>query len=363
MMPQIAHNKADEIELEAMSIEGIGGAFYDKGSIEKGQLANIKNNAGKGGEYLEVINVNGIKERTGPKVPAVIDNYKEHKQRMIERITLDTQIQQGMKPGGVVAYSAIKELGNRADTKNKGKICILEDAQREIANLEISRIGEFYTEPRFFMKKNQVDITGGQKAQQDMVPGQEQVEAPKTPPVTKEVFSRDEMVSTWNREDEGTGEMHIERYIPEFNVKVKVLDEKPTDREYYVNAALNLAKMNLMGPSSVWYTLEEGKFPPKNEVLNELNQIQAQQQQVQLQQQQMNMQDQADKDAQIKQQEADKNLMMQFEAVMEAAGLNGSEKKLLVSAIERMPEPQRAAMLNADPNDQLKAVKQLIGEA
>jgi hypothetical protein len=166
MMPQIAHNKADEIELEAMGKEGLGGAWYEKGAITSPQMDNIKRNSGKGGEYLEVSSLQGIKERTGPKVPQSITNYKEHKQRMIERITQDTPIQQGMKPGGVTAYSAIAELGSRADTKNKGKIEVLEDALTDITNLEISRISQFYTEPRYFKVKNQVAITAQPMQQQ-----------------------------------------------------------------------------------------------------------------------------------------------------------------------------------------------------
>jgi hypothetical protein len=94
-IPQILHNKADEIEIEAMSRQGLGGMYYQPHAINPKQLENIKMNNAKGGAMLEVDNLQMIKEREGVQIPSTISNFKEHKQRMIETISQITPIQQG----------------------------------------------------------------------------------------------------------------------------------------------------------------------------------------------------------------------------------------------------------------------------
>lgn len=252
-IPQVLHNKADEIEIEGMSVEGLGGARYNRGAISSKQLENIKAYNGKGGMYFEVNDISGIEDRTGVKTPATISQYKEQKQRMIETISQNTPIQQGMKPGGVTAYSAIAELGERADTRNKGKAETLEDFLTEKDQMIVSRIAQFYTEER------QYRVTGSDGK-----------------PVHGK-FSNQEMVRYWEREPSGTDEKgnetsaKMEAYIPEFDVKVKVIDERPTSRNYYIELAMQLFEKQAIDLETLWFVIEEGKFPPKEEILERLN--------------------------------------------------------------------------------------------
>jgi hypothetical protein len=69
MIPQIMHNKADEIEIEASAREGLGGMYYGKGAVSPSQKKTILKNSGIGGSWLEVDNINGLKEREGARVP------------------------------------------------------------------------------------------------------------------------------------------------------------------------------------------------------------------------------------------------------------------------------------------------------
>ena len=253
-IPQVMHNKADEIEIEAMSVEGLGGMYYNKGALSNQQLADYKNTNSKGGASIEVNDIGGIKERTGPKIPASIANYKEQKQRMVETISQNTPIQQGYKPGGVTAFSAIKELGDRADTRTRGKLEVLEDFLIEFRQLELSRVAQFYTEER------QWRITGSE--------GQSQ----------SGTFSNKELIKTWPRNeaevDENGNETkpaQVEEYIPEMDVRVKLVDERPTSRDYYTNLAIKMEPMGLIDRQSFWYVMDEGKFPPKEEVLKRLD--------------------------------------------------------------------------------------------
>jgi hypothetical protein len=250
-IPQAMHNKADEIEIEAMARQGLGGMYYTSGTLTAKQLEVVKKNNGKGGAWLEVGNINMLRDREGVQVPASIGNYKEHKQRMVETISQVTPIQQGMAPGANMPYKAIAELGARTDVRIKAKTEILEDFLTEVNKLRISRMAQYYTEDRYFRIK---DSSGK---------------------IKDGTLNNREMMLSWIRDeemDEATGQMiqKVEYFVPEFDINVKILDEKPTDRNYYTQTAFNLIGIQGMTMEDLWYTLEEGKFPPKDEVLKHL---------------------------------------------------------------------------------------------
>lgn len=250
-IPQVMHNKADEIEIEAMTREGLGGKYYKKGAVSPTQLKDIQQSNSKAGAWLEVNNINDIHDREGVKVPASIPNYKEHKQRIIETVSAVTPIQQGMSPGANVPYATIQELGARTDTRTKAKVEVLEDFLIELNKLRINRFKQFYTEDRYYRLK--------------MPSGK----------VTQGTFNANQMMQEWPRE---TGELDElgnpiikkDRYVPEFDIDVKIIDEKPTDRNYYTSTAFSLLNVNGITIEDLWYTLEEGKFPQKDDVLKHL---------------------------------------------------------------------------------------------
>ena len=254
IIPQLMHNKADEIEIEAMSKEGLGGFYYNKGALSPQQLAGYETTNAKGGAALEVNDINGMKDRTGAKVPASVSNYKDHKQRMIETISQNTPIQQGLKPGGVTAYGAIAELGARSDTRTKGKAEILEDFLTDIELLIISRVGQFYQESRTIAYRNNDNK------------------------MVNDRFSNRDMQKTWEREAGTTDEQgqeipaRMESYVPDFYPRVKVMDERPTNRKYYEDMGFNLFKAQIFDAEDLLYTLDEGKFPPKEKILAKLEQ-------------------------------------------------------------------------------------------
>ena len=248
--PQIMHNKADEIEIEAMSREGLGGMYHNTGAVTAKQKAEIVKNSGKGGALLEVTNINQMRDREGVKVPASVVAYKEHKQRMVETISQNTPIQQGMAPRSGMPYKAIAELGARMDIRTKLKVSVLEDFLIELNQLRINRFVQFYTEDRYYRLKG---------ADNKVIEGQ---------------FNARELKRSWKRQtldDSGnaTGNQS-EFFVPDFDVSVKIMDEKPTDRNYYTQTAVQLYGQKAMDLQSLWYTLEEGRFPQSKEILERL---------------------------------------------------------------------------------------------
>jgi len=266
-IPQIAHNKADEIELEAMAKEGLGGGYYARESISKDQLDDILRYGGKPGMWFEVERLDGMKERTGVKVPHSITAYKEHKQRMVETVSSNTPIQQGMSPSANMPFKAIAELGARTDIRTKQAADKLADLLIEVNKLRIDLFAQFYTEERYYRYTDSNDKTH------------------------EGTFSNDEIFDVWAREtieqpivDPNTGEPMMdpmtgepmtetveqnERFIPEFDVEIQIISKRPDDRDYHTNLGFELYNREIIGAEGLLYTLEEGKLQEREDILEE----------------------------------------------------------------------------------------------
>jgi hypothetical protein len=340
VIPQILHNKADEIELGAMLGQGLGGGYYDKGSLSNAQKDEMLDSAAKPNVWVEVNNKNGLMERKAVQVPHNIAAYKEYKRNMIDATTQNTDIQKGISPGANVPFATIEALGARGDVRTKAKVEILEDFLIEVLKLIINRIAQFYTEDRAYR------ILGtGQRVQNEAfkvlkkianmpqgTPPEVQMQAlidllkfiktqQQKPQMGK--FSRKLLVKTWERESG-----MIEEFIPEFDLKVRVLDEKPSDRNYWASVVTQAHAGGLIGPQAFWKTLIDGKAPNLDEVLEELDQMQQAQAQAALSAQQAMMQteqqeNEADRQAKLQGQRETNRTQLQMTAMSKVGARNG----------------------------------------
>jgi hypothetical protein len=278
-MPQVMYNLVDEIEIGAMAKQGLGGAYYNKGAISQGQLNDIRRNQHKGGQLLEVNDISGIKERQGIQVPPIIPQFKSEKKNIIDTVSQNTAILQGIAPGSRTPYSVVRELGARADQRNKEKINILSEFFKEMCQLIVNRVAEFYTEARlirlvgdneeannkkiaFIMKQiAQLPLEQQQAAAVELlIPIIQDIEKEKT-----FRFSNADLKSVWERE---TGK--FEEFIPEFDIKVIIRDSRPNDQDYITNIADRAVQMGILGPEEYWQAIREGKLPRTEDVLSEL---------------------------------------------------------------------------------------------
>ena len=247
-------------------------------------------------------------------MPSYIGNYKEGKKKGIDTTSRNTAILQGISPGANVPYSTIAELGARADMGTKSKVEILEDFIQEFLQLIVNRIAQSYTEDRTYrilgdrqLVKIQTEAYKTLKQIADMpqgTPPEEQIQAmiqllmfikTQEQKPKKGKFNRKMLVRTWDRDSDENGMPMKEEFIPDFDIKAKVQDERPTDRNYYTSLASQLFGKAL-GLKAFWHTIENGKFPPIDEILAELEE----QQQAAMQQQQAMIQ------AQMQEKEMDK---------------------------------------------------------
>lgn len=321
IIPQILHNKADEIELGAMLGQGLGGGYYNKNALSEAQRREFLDNRAKADAWHEVNDIHAMKEKKAVTVPPSITNYKESKKNIMDTVSGNTAILQGISPGANVPYSTIAELGARADARTRRKAKVLERFLIKFVQLIINRIVQFYTEERKYRilgdrqaAKMQAEAykTMQQIANMPMgTPPEVQLQAVinlliKMKSVQQgqktATFKREMLVKTWEREivkDESGNvvEVRKEEFVPEFDVKPKVMDERPTDRNYYSNMATQLLG-RAMGIRAFWRTMDEGKFPPIDEILQEMDEMQKAQAEAQAQAQQaMQQNEQSEKQA------------------------------------------------------------------
>jgi hypothetical protein len=325
VIPQILHNKADEIELGAMLGQGLGGGFHNKGALSSGQKDELLDNIAKANAWHEVNDINGIKFKQAVQVPPSITNYKESKKNVIDTISRNTSILQGEAPGNM-PLGVVRELGSRADAGTFYKAKVLERFMIPFVKLIVNRIVQFYTEDRKYRvlgnKKSEIEKSIFEEvtrianmpqgtppemqlqAMIDLLMYAKQAQGNKMARTAK--FSRTLLVRTWERDKDENGNVMIEEFIPEFDIKVKITKEQPANRNYWIEFALQLLGKAL-GPKSFWYTVNEGKLPPTDDILKELNETQ----QAQIQAQNQAMQAQIESEASEKEKDRQASMMKQ----------------------------------------------------
>jgi hypothetical protein len=301
VIPQIIRNKADEIELGAMLGQGLGGGWYKKGAMSDSQRETVLNNMSKANAWIEVNDPHQIIERKAVQIPANMVRYKESKKEVMDIITGNTNIMQGMSPGANVPYASIAELGARADSRMRGKAKVYKRLMKEMVQLIINRMVQFYTNDRKYRIIGEEKISA--KVQRETFKALTQIAnmPPGTPPEQQmqamidllmfvksqaqgamenrtSIFKRDMLVKTWDREtipnEDGSVTVKKEEFVPEFDINVRIIDERPTDRNYWSKVVLDAIQMGIIGPRAFWQTIIDGKVPNLEDITEELEELQ-----------------------------------------------------------------------------------------
>jgi hypothetical protein len=283
--PQVMYNTMFDIMLEAMSLQGLGGYIVEKGAMSEAQTREYKAKMYKGGELIEVNSKDKMKERTGVIVPQGIIEAMNILKTVIDTVSQNTAIQQGISPGANVPYASIEALGNKSDVRNKGKTEILQGFMTEYVRLIISRLAQFYTDEREYRIRGNRSMA----IKKLVYEGLQQIVAmpdknerlagliqlanifetmdPKAADKYGKFKNTDMMKA--NVLEDGTKEM----YVPDFDISVNIADERPQSWKYYEQLALSLFGKG-MGPKAFWDTIIDGKLPDKETILKELQDMQ-----------------------------------------------------------------------------------------
>jgi hypothetical protein len=274
--PQTFYNRFVELAIEITAKMGNSVIVYGTGASLTEAFKTIwKRFRSKPGAMLPLQgDVNQVKELQGVPPNPGIYQYIQHFLEMLQKIPGMFDSANGSANPNVTSGRQSESLIAAAQGRLSNAAELIEDAVQESIEQYISLCAQFYSTERV------ARITG------------------------KDVtFSRESIISTAQTKYE-TGEMTIdpatgeeipeeipvmEEYVPRFDVKVNIGVEKPRDREYYIQTAMNLlqtmdpmTQMPMIDAKAVKYTLENGRMEPMS-VIEERMKV-AQQQMMMMQQ-------------------------------------------------------------------------------
>lgn len=286
--------------------------------------------------------VNQVKELQGvPPNPGIMQ-YIQHFLEMMQKIPGMFDSANGAANSNVTSGRQSEALISAAQGRLSLAAELIEDAVQEVIEQYISLCAQFYTSERVTRITNK-DIS----------------------------FSRDSLIkrvpTDYEVKDPLSGEMIIrqlsEEYVPEFDIKVNIGVEKPKDREYYIQTAMNLFKtidpvtqMPCIDAQAVKYTVENGRMEPMSVIEERMNieqkqLMQMQQMQMQLQQlqEQNQMMQQALGQAQQQNNQAQADVIkqhneqgkMQLQAQQQIHSQEMDKAKLQLDAVKMAQQNQR----------------------
>lgn len=276
--PQTMLNRFCELAIEVTSKMGNAAIVYGTGALLESVKNLWKKYRSQAGAMLQVPgDVQQVKELQGvPPNPGIMQ-YIEFFITMMQRIPGMFDSSNGAANANVTSGRQSEALINAAQGRLSLAAELIEDAVQEVIEQFIALCAQFYTTERV------ARITGKtMKFSRDSLISRAETDDPRLQPNGEPMM-----------QDIGNGMMKPvmieEEYVPMFDIKVSIGVEKPKDREYFVQMALNLFKtidpttgMPCIDAQAVKYTVENGRMEPMS-VIEERMQV-AQQQMMQMQQ-------------------------------------------------------------------------------
>lgn len=247
--PQMIVNLLDQQILDNARLGGNGTILNGAGSgLNKRNLTNLP------WKVLDVNDPNQIKMEQGQGIPAFIPNHLEVKKRDAESVSGIHDVTQGKAPSGVTAASAILALQESANQRVRLLGRTLEAGLKEMGELIIELVREFYQEERF------IRILGDNYKTSFIQFKSDSLKTEKT-------------YETFNPE---TGQVETEtiEIDPDFDVRVEVGSSMQYSKAFLYEQAKELFGMGVIDDQAL---LEVVKFPKAEEVLERKQQMMQQQ--------------------------------------------------------------------------------------
>lgn len=300
--PQMIRNKTAEIIIEGHMHQAVGQTYYDQSALSPKQKRIVQTKGTLPGMWFEVQNINGIKREYSKNIPSTLLTEMDRNRSVMESIIGRFDISQGRTPGSITAFKAIAELSARAQVRLRIKEKAIESSYEE-GGMYVNRLIEkFYTERRKFRimgkdknKNNNANPNSnsngyqyGEYNPEDML----KVYDTTTGTVAPYAQAEDKipamgMIKQLKQQYEAgmiseeefaamASQLQIENYeiyFPEFDCYCKTSSVMPSDRFYYIEVAKELLTAGILPPKIFLEVLDSGKFPPMEEILEELDRM------------------------------------------------------------------------------------------
>lgn len=249
MSPQMIVNLLDQQILDNARLGG-------NGTILNGASSGLNKRAMTNMPYkiLDVNDPNQIKIERGQDIPGFIPNHLEVKKRDAESVSGIHDVTQGKAPSGVTAASAILALQESANQRVRLLGRTLEAGLKEIGELIIELVREFYTEERHIRILGDNYKTKFIKFKADELKTKKEYPSanPESPEQEPEVIEID----------------------PDFDVRVEVGSSMQYSKAFLYEQAKELFQMQVIDEQAL---LEVVKFPKAEEVLQRKQEMMQQQ--------------------------------------------------------------------------------------
>ncbi|MCK6203935.1 hypothetical protein KZX50_00540 [Bacillus infantis] len=245
MSPQMIVNLLDQQILDNARLGGNGTILNGAGSgLNKRNMTNLPY------KILDVNDPNAVKFEMGQGIPTFIPNHLEVKKRDAEAVSGIHDVTQGKAPAGVTAASAILALQESANQRVRLLGRTLEAGLKEIGELIIELVREFYTEERYIRVL-------GENYKASFIK-----------------FKSDDLKEVKEYPDPVTGEKETIEIDPDFDIRVEVGSSMQYSKAFIYEQAKELFGMGVIDEIAL---LEVVKFPKAEEVLERKQQAMQQQ--------------------------------------------------------------------------------------
>jgi len=144
---QLRQMQEDLNRMDAIIYEG--SALMSNGIwlVQSGSVKDVDNLTNQQGLIVEYTGQRPERER-GPGVPEHLFKYRDQKVRDINIVSGINDVSRGVRPEGIEAGVAIEQLKESDRTRIRLKVRNLERALKRVGKLIVSRMMQYYTEPR-----------------------------------------------------------------------------------------------------------------------------------------------------------------------------------------------------------------------
>ncbi|MFT8319342.1 MAG: hypothetical protein ABF649_00735 [Bacillus sp. (in: firmicutes)] len=247
--PQQVVNILDQQIIDNARLGGNGTIYNQMGSgLNSNAVTNLPY------KILNVNDINMVRVEPGREMPGFIQNHLEVKKRDAESVSGIHDVSQGKAPSGITAASAILALQESANQRIRLLGRTLEAGLKEIGELIIALVKEFYTEDRT------IRILGDDKK------------------VTFKTFNANSIKREREYTEflpEGGQQKVVIEIDPDFDIRVEVGSSMQYSKAFMYEQAKELFQMGVIDDQAL---LETVKFPKAEDVLQRKQQMIQQQQ-------------------------------------------------------------------------------------
>jgi len=325
--PQIFKNKYAEIAIETMAKQGGSGIMYEEGAIVKPRVWQEQRSMPSAMLPIAPGRMGAVKELEGVNVPSTVFNMLNYYDEMLQKIPGQFDSSNGQADSRVTSGEQAKALMAAAGTRLNTVSDLISEALADVFTQYVELIAQFYTNERI------ARVTGRSVS-----------------------ISRDSLISAVESEyntgeqvpDPMTGEMMPsvqpvqEEFVPEFDINVHIGVDKPQDREYWLQLAMNLLNardpisgLPMIDAEAVRFVIQTGRMEPMDVIQRRIEEkaglqqkfVQAQQKAQQLEQENASLQQALAQatDQRVQQEQADK----QFNQGMQQQKMDMEKIKLI----------------------------------